>query len=211
MGGAQPTTFRRMLVNTCQDKFEDMMIAEETDEQREKKEKMDPEELKEYMIKQKRSALATMKFIGHLFLRQLLAAAVIRQVVGDLLNNEPPELQVEYALELLQAVGPRFEETEKDKHQLSIILDRLNALKVMKGADGKACLSKRVQFQIQDLVDLRANKWKGRGFKETAKTMDEVREQAEAEEHAQNSQAKGGHHRGGGGGHHGGGGYGRHR
>merc|ERR1712070_449911 len=111
-----------------------MMIAEETDEQREKKEKMEPEELKEFLIKQKRSALATMKFIGHLFLRQLLAAAVIRQVVGDLLNNEPPELQVEYALELLQAVGPRFEETEKDKHQLSIILDRLNALKVMKGA-----------------------------------------------------------------------------
>merc|ERR1719453_2759598 len=103
----------------------------------------DEQEIKEFLIKQKRASIATMKFIGYLFLRQLLAAAVIRQVVGDLLNNEPPEMQVEYALELLQVVGKKFEETDKDKHQLSIILDRLNALKTMKGADGKSVLSKR--------------------------------------------------------------------
>merc|ERR1719487_1130659 len=102
-----------------------------------------------------------MKFIGHLFVRQLLAAAVIKTVVGDLLNGEPPELQVEYALELLQAVGKVFDGTEKDKAQLTIILNRLNDLKSMKGADGKQCLSKRVQFMIDDLADLRSNGWKG--------------------------------------------------
>merc|ERR1712093_339528 len=114
------------------------------------------------------------------------------------------ELQVEYALELLQAVGHRFEETEKDKTQLTVILDRLTSLKSMKGADGKALLSKRVQFQIQDLVDLRANKWKGRGFKEEAKTKDEVHVEAAREEAAATNQT---HNRGwnkGGGGYRGG-------
>jgi len=180
--GAQPCTFRRMLVNTCQDKFEGMTDAVQ-EGMSEEVLAMEPEERKEYLLKSKRSAMATMKFIGHLFVRQLLAAAVIKTVVGDLLNGEPPELQVEYALELLQAVGKVFDGTEKDKAQLTIILNRLNDLKSMKGADGKQCLSKRVQFMIDDLADLRSNGWKGRGFKEEAKTKDTVREEAEREEH----------------------------
>jgi len=196
--GQQPCTFRRMLVNQCQDKFEIMMEAPEIPESIVAR--ADEQEIKDFLIKQKRASIATMKFIGYLFLRQLLAAAVIRQVVGDLLNNEPPEMQVEYALELLQVVGKRFEETDKDKAQLSIILDRLNALKKQNGSDGKALLSKRVCFKITDLVDLRSAGWKEKGFKEVAKKIEEVHEQADREERAEqaNSRNRGGHGGGGG-------------
>merc|ERR1719478_1727677 len=134
-----------------------------------------------------------MKFIGYLFVRQLLAAAVIRRVVGDLLCEVPPELQVEYALELLQAVGKQFDSTERDRAQLTIILDRLNTLKTTKGPDGKPIMSKRVQFQVQDLVDLRSKKWVKKQYVQEAKLKEEVREDAEREEQAAATQGgKGG-------------------
>jgi len=197
--GAQPVTFRRMLVGTCQDKFEEMLHNVENGP--DEKDCEDENDFRLELIKQKRQAMATMKFIGHLFVRQLLAAAVIRQVIGDLLNGEPPELQVEYALELVTAVGKQFEATEKDKAQLSVILDRLSSLKSMKGPDGKGLLSKRVQFCIQDISDLRANGWKKSGFKEEAKTKDEVAVDAVREEQlaaTQQAQNRGGGYGGGG-------------
>lgn len=185
-------------MSSCQDKFEDLISKQE--EAQEDKGDMEVDEFATMMIKQKRNAMATMKFIGHLFVRQLLAAAVIRQVIGDLLNGEPPELQVEYAIELVQAVGRQFESTEKDKLQLSVILDRLSNLKVMKGMDGKPILSKRVTFCIQDLIELRSSGWKGRGFKEEAKTKDAVHEDAQREEQAAaHSAAPPSRNRGGGG------------
>merc|ERR1712106_481933 len=121
-GSGSPATFRRMLVNTCQDKFEEMLSKLEDEEDGEKPEKMDADDLITAILRKKRNAMATMKFIGNLFVRQLLAAAVIRRVIGDLLDGEPPEMQVEYALELVAAVGRQFENTEKDKAQITIIL-----------------------------------------------------------------------------------------
>lgn len=198
--GQQPCTFRRMLVNTCQDKFEDMLASSPDGQDEDTSAGMDEEEIKEKKMKMKNRNMATMKFIGHLFLRQLLAAAVIRQVMFDLLGSQdlfPTETHVEYALELLIVVGPRFEETDKDKAQLNTIMDRLTVVKASKGPDGKQILSKRVGFIIQDAKDLRHNGWKGRGFKEEAKTKDEVATEQRIEEHQQGGGNKG---RGGGGG-----------
>lgn len=153
--GARPVTFRLILAGTCRDKFEEMLHDVENG----------PGE----KDRKRRQAMATMKLIGHLFVRQLLAAAVIQQVILDLLDGEPPELQVEYALELITAVGKQFEATEEA--QLSVILDRLSNLKSMKGPDGKGILSGRVQLDIQDISDLRANGWKKSGFKKVLPSL----------------------------------------
>jgi hypothetical protein len=151
--GMAPCTFRRMLVNMCQNKFEDLLAAQDNVTE-EKKASMSEDDFQTLLIKQKRYAMATMKFIGHLFLRQLLATAVIRTVIGTLLEGTPPELQVEYALELLQWTGHRLD-SSKDKAQLELIMARLKDLKKLKHSDGSACLSRRVQFMVDDLVDLR--------------------------------------------------------
>jgi len=184
--GASPITFRRMLVNMCQDKFEEMLtkLEEDSEEAVELAKTMEPDELAEITLKRKRNAMATMKFIGNLFVRQLLAAAVIRRVIGDLLDNEPPEMQVEYALELVAAVGRQFESTEKDKAQISIILDRLNNLKGMKNSTtGKPLLSKRVQFAIEDMLVLRTNGWVKKGQIKAVK-LDAVAAEQTREEYA---------------------------
>mmetsp|Transcript_101648 Transcript_101648/g.160737 ORF Transcript_101648/g.160737 Transcript_101648/m.160737 type:complete len:897 (+) Transcript_101648:177-2867(+) len=182
----QTLDFRRMLVNQCQNKFEDLLQC--TDNLVEKPPDMEQEEYDDLVIRQKRNAMATMKFIGYLYLRKLIAAAVIRQVVKELLNgtqenpDSPPELQVEYALELITATGHEFDKTEKDKVQLNVFFARLSDLKKYKTPDGKPCLSKRIQFQIQDLMDMRAGGWAKSKHKEVAKTMAEVAREQEREE-----------------------------
>merc|ERR1719491_1798365 len=54
---------------------------------------------------------------------------------------------------------------------------------------GKAFFDKRIQFKIQDLIDLRGNNWQKKLFKEQAKTKDEIRKDAAKEA---KSAAKGG-------------------
>jgi len=200
--GEAPTSFRRMLVNMCQDKFEEMVsLAEEEEDP--KAATLDPDELLEQTIKKKRNCMATMKFIGNLFVRQLLAAAVIRRIVGDLLNGEAPlEMHVEYALELVIAVGHQFEHTDKDKGVIHAIMSRLADLKSVKGPNGKPILSKRVQFSIDDLKDMRENGWVKKG-QQKATTKEEVAKVAEREDQqaAQAHQAASRPARGGYGGH----------
>jgi translation initiation factor 4G len=182
----QVLDFRRMLVNQCQNKFEDLLQS--TDQILEKPADMEQEEYDDVVRRNKTSALATMKFIGFLYLRKLIAAAVIRQVVKELLNgtsenpDSPPELQVEYALELIQATGHEFDKSEKDKVQLNFFFGRLNDLKKFKRPDNKPCLSRRLQFQIQDLVDMRNQGWAKSKHKEVARTMAEVAEDQKREE-----------------------------
>jgi len=181
--GEAPIDFRRMLVNTCQAKFEDMLSKVEEDAT----DVMLPAalaNLQEILLKQKCAAMATMKFVGHLYVRQLVAAPVIARVAGELLEGSPAELQVEYVLELLRAVGWQFDSTKKNEARLSSVLVRLTCLKTMKSGDRKPYLSRRLQFQIQDLLDLRANGWEKKAFKEEAKTLDSLRED-QAREDAQ--------------------------
>merc|ERR1712083_484256 len=83
--GEKPVTFVRVLLNTCQCEFEGLPSS--LDPPLDEKAEMLPEEIQEYRKKQKDRALANMKFIGNLFLRDLLAAKVATQVLRDLLSS----------------------------------------------------------------------------------------------------------------------------
>mmetsp|Transcript_128213 Transcript_128213/g.273393 ORF Transcript_128213/g.273393 Transcript_128213/m.273393 type:complete len:359 (-) Transcript_128213:37-1113(-) len=124
-----------------------------------------------------------MKFIGNLFLRQLLAVKVIGQVIHDLIGLKqclPEEHMIECVCELLQAIGYTLDATSHGKMLMSQFSARLVDLKGQPSLDGKSgsAFSKRVQFQIQDLLDLRSNNWQKKLFKEQAKTIGEVRKDA---------------------------------
>merc|ERR1712136_79638 len=75
-----------------------------------KAEKYDPEELEFIRKQRKNRVLANMKFIGHLFLRQLLTAKIIGSVIEDLsmcsqADVLPAEHVVECLCELLTSIG----------------------------------------------------------------------------------------------------------
>jgi len=178
--GEKAHTFTRLLLNTCQNEFESLPTSFEPNE--EEIAKYPADELKLEMKRRKDKMLANMKFIGNLFLRQLLAVKVIGQVVHDLIGLKqglPEEHMIECVCELLQAIGYTLDATSHGKMLMSQFSARLVDLKGQRVADGKSgAFSKRVQFQIQDLLDLRSNNWQKKLFKEQAKTKEDVRKDA---------------------------------
>lgn len=188
--GEKAQTFTRVLLNTCQNEFESLPTSFEPTE--EEKVRIPADDLRLEMKKRKDKMLANMKFIGNLFLRQLLAVKVIGQVVHDLIGIKetlPEEHMIECVCELLQAIGHTLDGTPSGKMLMLQFSARLMDLKRSNLPDGRAAFSKRIQFQIQDLLDLRQNNWQKKMFKEAAKTKDEVRKDAIAEAR---KQAKGG-------------------
>lgn len=184
--GEKPVTFTRVLLNTCQNEFETLPTTFEPSE--EEKIKVPPEELKLEMKRRKDKTLANMKFIGNLFLRQLLAVKVIGQVVHDLVgikdgtdNQLPEEHQIECVCELLQAIGFTLDGTPHGKLLMNQFSARLVDLRRHTTSDGRQAFSKRIQFAIQDLLDLRSNEWQKKLFKEQAKTKDDIRKDAAKE------------------------------
>jgi len=175
----KPATFTRVLLNNCQNEFENMPATfEATDEERVKF--PNPEELQQELKRKKDMMLANMKFIGHLFLRQLLAVKVIGQVVHDLIGikengSQPEEHMIECVCELLQAIGYTLDETTHGENLMNSFQARLKDLSKQLLGDGKQAFSKRIRFAIEDLLDLRRNKWQKKVFKEQAKTKNEVK------------------------------------
>jgi len=180
--GEKAHTFTRVLLNTCQNEFETLPNSfEPTDEERQK---YNEEDLALEMKNRRDKALANMKFIGNLFLRQLLAVKVIGQVVHDLIgikDSLPEEHMIECVCVLLQAIGHTLDGTSHGKMLMSQFSGRLIELKNMPGSDGKVAFSKRIQFQIQNLLDLRSNGWQKKLFTMQAKTKSQIRKDAQTD------------------------------
>mmetsp|Transcript_15947 Transcript_15947/g.42143 ORF Transcript_15947/g.42143 Transcript_15947/m.42143 type:complete len:1094 (+) Transcript_15947:192-3473(+) len=187
--GEKAQTFTRILLNTCQNEFESLPSTfEPTAEERVT---INKDELRLEMKRRKEKILANMKFIGNLFLRQLLAVKVIGQVVHDLIGIKdalPEEHMIECVCELLEAIGHTLDGTSHGKQLMTQFSARLQDLRRMVGSDGKTAFEKRIQFKIQDLLDLRGNLWQKKLYREQAKTKEEVRKDALKE---QRSQGKG--------------------
>jgi len=181
--GEKPQTFTRVLLNTCQNEFESLPTTFEATQ--EEREQLSAEDLQLELHKRKQKMLANMKFIGHLFLRNLLAVKVIGQVVHDLVGIKeqlPEEHMIECVCELLQAIGHTLDSTASGKDLMAKFAARLQDLKRSQGPDNNtAAYSKRVQFLIQGLLELRGKGWTKKLFKEQAATKEEVRRNAMAE------------------------------
>jgi hypothetical protein len=188
--GGNDVTFKSILLNVCQNEFE--MMPRKIEISAEEREKCDAEELKFKMAAQKSRFLANMRFIGHLFLQKLLnskiVASIISELVGLTADDEevvPEEHVVECICELLTAIGHTLEAMPAGKECITQVCGRLMDLKGRLKKDGKGLLSKRIQFSIQDVLEMRAKGWMKKTFKAVAKTKEEVRAQHEEELEAQ--------------------------
>jgi len=129
---------------------------------------------------QRKRALANMRFIGNLFLRELLGEKTISSVLSELLSG-PEEHLVECACVLLQVIGCRLDATTSGKSLMTHFLARLADMGDDAGFGSIGVLSKRLRYKIQDLQDLRARGWQEKRFREQARTKVEVRRDAEVE------------------------------
>lgn len=183
----KPVTFRAALINTCQHEFESLSstLAFEPEELA----RLDPEDIVFQKKKKKGRVLANMKFIGQLFLREMLNAKIIGSVIQDLAKcNQadvmPEEPMLECICELLTNIGYTLESSPIGKSALTSVCSRLQELKTKRDGS-KFVYSKRIQFAIQDLFEIRAAAWTKKTFKTTAKTKEEIRQQQEKDIAAQ--------------------------
>lgn len=175
--GGKPVTFKSVLLNICQAEFETLPTSLEPTP--EELPIMDPEEVEFQRKQTKGKLLANMKFIGHLFLRQLLSTKVISSVIQELTlcdraDELPQEHVVECAVELILSIGYTLEAMPAGSQSLGQVCGRLKDLQSRK-FDGKPAYSKRIQFAIQDLLDVRSAGWRRKTFKAAAKTKEEIR------------------------------------
>jgi hypothetical protein len=134
--------------------------------------------------------LANMKFIGQLFLREMLNAKIIGSVIQDLakcnqVDVNPEEPMLECICELLTNIGYTLESSPIGKSALTSVCSRLLELKTKRDGSSKFVYCKRIQFAIQDLLDIRSAGWTKKTFKTSAKTKEEIRLQQEKDIAAQ--------------------------
>jgi len=172
--GGKPITFKSSVLNICQNEFEELIATFDASQRR-------PDDDLEELRKKRRDRLcANMKFVGHLFLRQLLSAKVVgcvsrELVLCDAAGRMPEEHALECACELLMAIGFTLEAHPSGCAVLQEVLGRIRELQTASNAEGKSYYSKRVQFMLRDLLDTRDNGWTKKSFHSSAKTKEEIR------------------------------------
>lgn len=191
-------SFRRVLLCTCQKEFErDYMegieMLEVDNETTETK-----LELKrhEWIVKERRArkrSLGNIRLIGELFKLGMLTVRIIHDCIRELLQRQKEEAtesrdeSLECLCKLITTVGTKLEKdtiellnkSTKDKtssiKNLEFYFIEINAL-----IQNKAT-SPRIRFMMQDLVDLRRNKWVPRRQALAPKTIDAIHAELEKE------------------------------
>ncbi|KAF8054978.1 eukaryotic translation initiation factor isoform 4G-2 [Scenedesmus sp. PABB004] len=176
-GDDKPVAFRRVLLNTCQDEFEGAAQARE-----ELSTLSDPAERAAAEKRVKSRTLGTVRLIAELYRQEVVKEAIITVCLRELLEvreggSAPPEDNIESACEMVSITGKSLAaaESKKTRDALDAYLARLARL-----GDDKT-LSSRVRFLIRDVLDMSKNRWVPRRETFTAKKLDEVHAEAEAE------------------------------
>ncbi|KAG9312204.1 hypothetical protein JVU11DRAFT_7502 [Chiua virens] len=209
--------FRKYLLNRCQEDFERGWVAKETTAAAAAAKASDDQAIKaanekkgeeselysdEYYAAQKakRQGLGLIKFIGELFKLQMLTERIMHECVKKLLGNveNPEEEEIESLCQLLKTVGQLLD-VPKARAHMDVYFTRMKEL--CKSLN----VSPRMQFMLQDVIELRDRKWVARGAVIAPTTISAVHEAAAKEKAAaeaqsyqrQISMSRGGSRRGG--------------
>eukprot|EP00747_Dinoflagellata_sp_TGD_P060388 gnl/TRDRNA2_/TRDRNA2_152016_c0_seq1.p1 gnl/TRDRNA2_/TRDRNA2_152016_c0~~gnl/TRDRNA2_/TRDRNA2_152016_c0_seq1.p1 ORF type:complete len:674 (-),score=152.83 gnl/TRDRNA2_/TRDRNA2_152016_c0_seq1:167-1894(-) len=162
------TAFKKILLNECQVSFEGNLAP--------------PADLKALSgedrtiaeTKYKRRMIGTIKFVGALLTRRMLASKVLMALIEELLSDPTPEA-VESLAALLTVVGPVFDKPDWPYHlALKASFERVKDLTKQKSIEPRArCL-------LKDVLDLRSAGWISHKAKtiEGPKTLAAVAEEA---------------------------------
>ncbi|KAF8601659.1 ARM repeat-containing protein [Ceratobasidium sp. AG-I] len=170
MGG---TLFWKYLINQCQGDFERGWSAKEAatalaagkaghDKAAKAASQANGEAAlcsEEYYVadKAKRQGLGAVRFIGELFKLQMLTERIMHECVKKLLSNivNPEEEEIESLCNLLTTVGQRLDNAKARNH-MDIYFERMQEM-----ARGSNIIP-RMQFMLQDVIELRARHWQAR-------------------------------------------------
>jgi len=177
MDDGEAVSFKRILLNQCQDSFEKNLKPPEGLSE------LVGEEQVEARFKYKTRMLGNIKFVGQLLINKVLSSKIIFQCIDELFFYSSEET-LETLCAFLQTIGPAFDTKDwKNQDLLTGVFNKVRDIAMSKTQP----VSARVRCLLKDVLDLRATGWnkKGRpsGEPEGPKRMADVKLQW-AKDHA---------------------------
>ncbi|CAH8381100.1 unnamed protein product [Eruca vesicaria subsp. sativa] len=176
-------TFKRLLLNKCQEEFERGEREEEEASRvaEEGQVEQTEQEREEKRLKVRRRMLGNIRLIGELYKKKMLTEKIMHACIQKLLGfdqEDPHEENIEALCKLMSTIGVMIDH-QKAKDHMDAYFDRMKML------SSKQEFSSRVRFMLINAMDLRKNRWQERMKVEGPKKIEEVHRDAAQERNTQ--------------------------